>query len=242
MTTVTMNTQPSDLTTVEGKNTSSPVVVNDKEWNSYSSSLDKADSGTVSMSDLLALLAEIIESSQRLRAQVMQNRIGEAVATSDLAVKIAGDKCGDAQRKFGITLAASVATMALSTAATVRMGQTKTLQDKHVTDMTGGKSTSVKSLDSKSVNDFSARLQEGRTGKYRAVSQMGEMGNSMVGNVNEMQHAAEVRTQEETQATKELKEKFDAQLDQYIQDLTQEAVKLNEILDAVAKASLVTNR
>ncbi|MCF7505325.1 type III secretion system protein [Vibrio sp. L3-7] len=242
MTTVMMNTMPSDFTLKEGKNTTYSPEINEKEWNSFSSSLDKANSGTVSMSDLLALLAEIIESSQRLRAQVMQNRITEAVATSDLAVKIAGDKCGDAQRKFGITLVASVATMALSTAATVRMGQTKTLQDKHVVDMTNGKSTSVKSLDSNTVNDFSARLQEGRTGKYRAVSQMSEMGGSMVGNVNEMQNAAQVRTQEESQATKDLKEKFDGQLDQYIQDLTQEAVKLNEILDSVARASLVTNR
>ncbi|MGT0150784.1 hypothetical protein ACT691_20675 [Vibrio metschnikovii] len=53
------------------------------------------------MSELLALLAQIIESSQRLRAQMMQNRITEAVATNDLAIKMrSGDKCSDAQRKF----------------------------------------------------------------------------------------------------------------------------------------------
>ncbi|EJL6463813.1 type III secretion system protein [Vibrio cholerae] len=242
MSSIVFNTQPSDITFAEKSHAQNTVAVNEKQWNSYSEKLDKVETGSVSMSDLLALLAQIIESSQRLRAQMMQNRITEAVATSDLAVKLSGDKCSDAQRKFGITLAASVATMAMSTAATVRMGQSKTLKDKHVTDLTKGKNTSVSSLDSRSVNKFTANLQEARTAKYRSVSQMSEMASSMVGNVNEMQHADQVRKQEETQASKELKEKFDAQLDQYIQDLTQEAVKLNEILDSVAKASLVHNR
>ncbi|AYV25045.1 type III secretion system protein [Vibrio mediterranei] len=242
MSTVVMDRMTSEFRPKEEKNTVKNMMINEKEWNSYSNSLDKVNSSKVSMNDLLALLAEIIQSSKKLRAQVMKNRITEAVATSDLAVKIAGSKCAGAQRKFGITLAASVATMALTTAATVRMGQTKTLQDKHVVDMTNGKSTSVKSLDAKTVNEFTARLQEGRTSKYRAVSQMSEMGGSMVGNVNEIQYAAQVRAQEESQATKDLKEKFDGQLDQYIQDLTRESLKLNEILDAVAKASLVTNR
>ncbi|MFA7521113.1 MAG: type III secretion system protein, partial [Shewanella sp.] len=78
--------------------------------------------------------------------------------------------------------------------------------------------------------------------KYNSVTQMGGMADGMVGNANEIQNAEQVKVQEETQASKDLKEKFDAQLDQYIQDLTAEAVKLNEILEAVAKASLVTNR
>ena len=58
----------------------------------------------------------------------------------------------------------------------------------------------------------------------------------------EIQHANEVKGQEQAQAAKDLKEKFDAQLDQFIQNLTQEAVKLNDILAAMARASLPTNR
>ncbi|WP_318452411.1 methionine aminopeptidase family protein [Photobacterium leiognathi] len=242
MATLAVNTMYSGFVLDEDKKSTNNIVVNNKEWSSHSNSLEKANLGKISMNDLLSLLAEIIESSQRLRAQQMQNRITEAVATSDLAVKIAGKKCADTQRKFGISLAASVATMALSTAATIRMGQTKTLKDKHVVDITNGKSTSVESLSPSSINDFSARLQEGRTGKYRAISQMSEMSKSMVDNVNDIQHAAQVRVQEENQATKDLKEKFDRQLDQYIQDLTQEAVKLNEILESIENASRATNR
>lgn len=52
MTTVMMNTMPSDFTLKEGKNTTNSPEINEKEWNSFSSSLDKANSGTVSMSDL----------------------------------------------------------------------------------------------------------------------------------------------------------------------------------------------
>ncbi|MCO4174549.1 type III secretion system protein [Aeromonas veronii] len=242
MSSIVSNSLPSNVTFAEKSYAQNTVTVNDKEWHRYSDKLNEVETGSVSMSNLLFLLAQIIESSQRLRAQMMQNRITEAVATSDLAVKISGDKCSDTRRKFGITLAASVATMAMSTAATVRMGQSKTLKDKHVTDLTKGKNTSVSSLDSSSVNKFTANLQEARTAKFRSVSQMSDMASGMVGNVNEMQHADQVRKQEETQASKELKEKFDAQLDLYIQDLTQEAMKLNEILDSVAKASLVNNR
>lgn len=242
MTSIVFNTQLSDITFSEKSQAQNSVTFNEKQWNNYGDTLDKVEKGSISMSELLALLAQIIESSQRLRAQMMQNRITEAVATNDLAIKMSGDKCSDAQRKFAITLAAGVATMAMSTAATVRMGQSKTLTDKHVTDLTKGKNTSVSSLDAKSINQFTASLQEARTAKYRSVAQMSEMGSNMTGNVNEIQHADQVRQQEESQASKDLKEKFDAQLDQYIQDLTQEAVKLNEILDAVAKASLATNR
>lgn len=198
--------------------------------------------GSVTMADLLALMTEIIESSHEMRSQVMQNRINEASATCDLAVSLAADKCRDAQTKFGITLAASIVTMGVSTFATVRMAQPKTLQDKHVQSMSGDKTATVKSLDAKSRNDYAARLQDARTGKYRGVSQGAEMAQGVVGNVNEMQNAAQIRNQEETQATKEMKEKFDSQLDQYIQNLTQETAKLNEILDSIAKASLVTNR
>lgn len=197
---------------------------------------------SVTMADLLALMTQIIESSHELRSQVMQNRINEASATCDLAVSLAADKCRDAQTKFGITLAASIVTMGVSTFATVRMAQPKTLQDKHVQSMSGDKTTTVKSLDAKSRNDYAARLQDARTGKYRGVSQGAEMSQGVVGNVNEIQNSAQIRNQEETQATKDMKEKFDSQLDQYIQNLTQETAKLNEILDSIAKASLVTNR
>lgn len=196
----------------------------------------------VSMSDLLAMMLEIIESSHKLRSEVMQNRINEASTTRKLAISLAADKCHDARVKFGITLAASVVTMGVSTFATIRMSRPKTLQDRHVRNMSGDENVSVKSLDAKTRNDFSARLQEARTGKYRGVSQGAEVAQGVVGNVNEMQNAAQIRNQEETQATKDMKEKFDASLDQYIQNLTQDTAKLNDILDSMTKANLVTNR
>ncbi|WP_338726300.1 type III secretion system protein [Shewanella baltica] len=241
--------------------------IDQKAWGSYENSLKEANKGSVSMADLLALLAQIIESSQQVRAQVMKNRIGEAVATSQLATMLAQDKSQDAKLRFGITLASSVVNMGMTTAATVRIGQTKTLKDKHLskmgdrgaadtsgvkllktTDLESGKVTNVdkspkvSDLTAKELNQYSANLQQQRTAKYNSVTQMGGMADGMVGNANEIQNAEQVKVQEETQASKDLKEKFDAQLDQYIQDLTAEAVKLNEILEAVAKASLVTNR
>jgi hypothetical protein len=241
--------------------------IDQKVWCGYENSLNVANKGTMSMADLLALLTQIIGASHQLRNQVMMNRIGEAVATSALATKLAQDKCGDAKLRFGITLASSVVNMAMTTAATVRIGQTKTLKDKHLskmadkgandvggvkllktTDLKSGKvtnvdkSTKVSDLTPKELNKYTASLQQQRTAKYNSVTHMGGMADGMVGNANEIQNSEQVKGQELILASKELKEKFDAQLDQYIQDLTAEAVKLNEILEAVAKASLVTNR
>ena len=240
--TLAMSSMPSDFTLKDGINGASTFSVDEKEWKGFEKEINKAESGHISMEDLLALMAQIIAASQRMRAEAAQNRINEAVATNNMAMKMADNKCADAQKKFAITLAASVATMALTTAATVKMGKTKTLRDDHVTSMTSGNKTSVKSLSSKEVNDFSSRLQEARIGKYKSVTQMSDMSGNMAGHANEIQHANEVKGQEQAQATKDLKEKFDAQLDQFIQNLTQEAVKLNDILAAMARASLPTNR
>ncbi|WP_208990572.1 type III secretion system protein [Vibrio sp. CUB2] len=229
----------------------STVIENLKQLNAPSKSTGETSTAieqtggshsSVTMAELLALMTEIIESSHELRSQVMQNRISEASATYDLAVALAADKCHDAQTKFGITLAASLITMGVSTFATMRMAQPKTLQDKHIRSMSGDETVTVKSLDAKTRNDYAARLQDARTGKYRGVSQGTELAQGVVGNVNEMQNAAQIRNQEETQATKEMKAKFDDQLTEYIQNLTQETAKLNEILDSIAKASLATNR
>lgn len=93
--------------------------------NNFDSSLEKASQGGVSMSELLALLSQIISSAKELRSQVMQSRIDEAKATTDLAIVLADDRRSDAQMKFGISLASSVMNMALTTASSVRIGQNK---------------------------------------------------------------------------------------------------------------------
>ncbi|EGQ8220051.1 type III secretion system protein [Vibrio parahaemolyticus] len=226
----------------EATNHNASVSVDAQQWQQFDSSLEKASQGGVSMSELLALLSQIISSAKELRSQVMQSRIEEAKATTELAIVLADDRRSDAQMKFGISLASSVMNMALTTASSVRIGQTKTLKDKHLSSMSGNGEMKVSDLSMKDLNKFSAQLQQSRTAKYNTVSQSGNMANSMVGNANDIMNAEEVKHQEEGTASKQLKEKVDAHLDQFIQELTTEAVKLNEILDLMARASLVTNR
>ena len=198
----------------------------------------------VSLADLLALLAQIIESEQKLRNEVMQNSIAEGVAIKDFAQLIAADKCSDAQRKFGITLAVSVATMALSTAATVKMAQPKSLSQKHLSNTSGQYKdvATLKDKNPKLYDEMTATLQQNRTHKYQSVAQMSNSSGQMAGNANEIQHADQVRQQEEMQASKDFQEKRVAQLNEFIQNLTQSSFKWNDVLDAVAKASLATNR
>ncbi|WP_158161069.1 type III secretion system protein [Grimontia hollisae] len=230
--------QPIDVASSSAAGTSIDV----DKWKQLESSVKQISTGTVTMSDLLALMDELLKANRELRSQVMQNRITEAKATTDLAVVLADDRKHDAQVKFGITLAASVVNMAITSVASVRIGQTKTLQDKHLKSMTGDSAAKVSDLSMKDMNKFSASLQQGRTAKYNTVSQTGNMANSMVGNINDMRNAEEVKHQEEGTASKQLKEKVDQLLDTYLQNLTQASVKLNEILDAMQRASLVTNR
>ncbi|HCH6235302.1 TPA: type III secretion system translocator protein VopD2 [Vibrio parahaemolyticus] len=218
------------------------TAIDTNQWKDFERSVAKISEGGVSMSELLALLAEIIKASKELRSQVMSNKITEAKATTELAVSLADDRKHDAIVKFGIMLASSVVSMAITSASSVRMGQTKILKDKHLASMSGDSNMRVADLSAKDINKFSAQLQQGRTAKYNTVAQTGNMANSMVGNINDMRHAEEVKHQEEGTASKQLKEKVDAMLDGYLQDLTQAAVKLNEILDTMQRASLVTNR
>ncbi|EGQ8442520.1 type III secretion system protein [Vibrio cholerae] len=215
---------------------------NSQLWEGYSKQLKQFNSGSISVTELLALISQIIESSQRLRSQLMNNRIGEAVATSELARKIAGDKCSDSRKKFAITLAAGVLSMGVSTVAGISTLRNKKLDDKMVTKLSNGTQSSVKSLSAADVNKFNSELLNKNTNKFRAVEQLGKTSESLTNNANEIQHAAQVRQQEETQASRELKEKFDSQIDQYIQNLTQEHVKLNEILNQMEMAKQANMR
>uniref|UniRef100_UPI003F584674 type III secretion system protein n=1 Tax=Vibrio cholerae TaxID=666 RepID=UPI003F584674 len=227
---------------IVSESSSAGVSIDTNQWKGFEKSVEKISEGGVSMSELLALLAEIIKASKELRSQVMNNKITEAKATTILLCISRRMVKHDAQVKFGITLAASVVSMAITSASSVRMGQTKTLKDKHLSSMSGDSNMRVADLSAKDINKFSAQLQQSRTAKYNTVAQTGTMANSMVGNINDMRNAEEVKHQEEGTASKQLKEKVDAMLDGYLQDLTQAAVKLNEILDAMQRASLVTNR
>ncbi|WP_394201539.1 type III secretion system protein [Shewanella waksmanii] len=247
---------------LEEKNTG--VSLDTKTWQNYDKSLKATDSGSVSMSDLLALIAKIIQSSQELRTQLMKSRIDRAMATMEVASLLATEKKNDATLRFGITLASSVVNMGLTTLATVRVGQTATLKDKHLArqadidagdvkllrtkNLETGEVTEAKGppkvsdLSQEQIDSYSHDLQQKRTAKYNSVSQMATMADGMVGNTNEMQHAVNVSEQEQMQADKDLKTKLDAEVDQYIATLTNEALKLNEILGGIAGASLATYR
>lgn len=240
--TIALYAQPLNAKQSESVQSQDAIQINQSEWQGFEKSLSKVEGGSISMNELLALLAEIVAASHSLRSQLMKNNISAAVATSHLAVKIADIKCRDAQEKFAISLAASVTTMALVTAASVKGGQAKILKDKHLMQDTSLGKTSVSALTTKERSRMSANLTHQHTDKYQSVGSLSQMANSMAGNMNEIQHAADIRHQEENKATKDLKEKFDSQLKEYIQALTQEALKLNEIIDAIAKANLATNR
>jgi hypothetical protein len=201
-----------------------------------------SSSETVSLAHLLALFSEIIESEQELQSETMMNRINDAVTTCKLAMSLAAEKCKDAQTKFAITLTASIICIGVVSFSTVRMAQPKGLKDKHVQSMSGDKTDTLKSMDAKTRNDYAARMQDARTGKWRGVSQGAEMAQGVVGNVNEMQNAARIKEQEETQATKDMKEKLDAMDTEFTQKLTQSISAILETMGKIAQAKLPTNR
>lgn len=194
------------------------------------------------VSDLLAMMLLIITSARELRIQVSESRIEVASAVQALASRIADKKEADSVKKYAISLAAGIGSMAVSTASTIRMSMPKSVQDKHVSGMTEGRSTKVSDLTAKERSDFSIQLQEQRTAKYSAVSRMGEMANTVVGSGNEMQHASGVNQQEQAQSNQELLAKQSPQLDEFLNALGQELSRLNEILQAITQANAANNR
>lgn len=198
--------------------------------------------GVVSMSQLLALLAMIIESSQLLRTQVLTNRINEAMATAEVAKVLAADKKDSAHTKFGINLAAGVVSMGLTTASAFKAGQFKKVEDKHLTKLGHGENAKVSDLSVDRLNEITASLQQQRTAKYNTVSQLSGASKEMIGNVNEIQNSDQVKRQDETQATKDLKQRYDEQLTTFIDSLSNELTQLLKAMEAVQAAAQVTNR
>lgn len=194
------------------------------------------------VSDLLAMMLLIITAARELRNQVSESRIEVAAAVQALASRIADKKESDSVTKFAINLAAQVGSMVISTGSTIRMSMPKTVQDKHVSGMTDGRSTRVSDLTPKEKTDFSIQLQEQRTAKYSAVSRMGEMASTMVGSGNEMQYAGGVNEQEQAQSNQELLAKQTPQLEEFMNALGQELARLNEILQAITQANAANNR
>lgn len=200
------------------------------------------DNGSVSLSHLLALLAMIIESSKLLRTEVLMNRISEAEATVGLAHLLAADKKSSANTKFGINLAAGVVSMGITSAAAVKTGQFKKVEDKHLTKLGYGENAKVSNLSTDRLNEITASLQQQRTAKYNTVSQLSGVSKELIGNVNEIQNAGQVKRQDDTQATKDLKKTYDDQLNSFIDSLGNELNQLHKTMELVQGAMLVNNR
>ncbi|WP_051691017.1 hypothetical protein [Photorhabdus australis] len=196
----------------------------------------QVESGTVSMGQLMKLIGMIIDSSKELRSQLLFNRIDEAVSTLELGIALAQNKKETAQVKFGINMAISLVSMTIQTASAYQTSKFKTVKDKHLPE---GK---VSDLSPQQRNDISATLQQARTAKYNNVTNLAQMSNKIGSDGVEFLHADNVRHDEENQASKETKQKFDEQLTQFIESLGNELVQLLKMMEAIQGAALVTNR
>ncbi|EKT64608.1 hypothetical protein [Providencia burhodogranariea] len=200
------------------------------------------DTGSVSMSHLLALLAMIIESSKLLRSEVLMNRINEAGATVELAHVLAADKKSSATTKFSINLAAGVVSMGITSAAAFKTGQFKKVDDKHLVNLGYGENAKVSNLSVDRLNEITASLQQQRTAKYNTITQLSGVSKELIGNVNEIHNAGEVKRHDDTQATKDLKKTYDDQLSSFIDSLGNELNQLHKAMESVQGAMLVNNR
>ncbi|KAA1195508.1 hypothetical protein [Photorhabdus heterorhabditis] len=196
----------------------------------------QVESGTVSMGQLMKLIGMIIDSSKELRSQLLFNRIDEAMSTLELGIALAQNKKETAQVKFGINMAISLVSMTIQTASAYQTSKFKTVKDKHLPE---GK---VSDLSAQQRNDISATLQQARTAKYNNVTNLTQMSNKIGSDGVEFLHADNVRHDEENQASKETKQKFDEQLTQFIESLGNELVQLLKMMEAIQGAALVTNR
>ncbi|NRN28539.1 type III secretion system protein [Photorhabdus heterorhabditis] len=196
----------------------------------------QVEAGTVSMSQLMKLIGMIIDSSKELRSQLLFNRIDEAMSTLELGIALAQNKKETAQVKFGINMAISLVSMTIQTASAYQTSKFKTVKDKHLPE---GK---VSDLSAQQRNDISATLQQARTAKYNNVTNLAQMSNKVGSDGVEFLHADNVRHDEENQASKETKQKFDEQLTQFIESLGNELVQLLKMMEAIQGAALVTNR
>ncbi|CAH8234993.1 conserved hypothetical protein [Vibrio aestuarianus] len=216
--------------------------INLKSLEKADKQLTKAQKDGISMNDLLKLIAEIFQASNALHAELAQSRIQAAKVTTDIARILAADKCHDSQVKFAIQVVSGALTMAINTFSAYHTAKGKTVQDKHLQDLAKPKGGKVSDLTPQEINDHTANLERGATGKYGGFAQFGNAVKDATRDGMEVYHANEVQTQEEGQATIKHKEKLDALKDQVFQHFATVLAKLNELLNDLEKASLATNR
>lgn len=132
--------------------------------------------------------------------------------------------------------------MAVISAAAFKTGQFKKVEDKHLTKLGYGDNAKASNLSTDRLNEITASLQQQRTAKYNTITQLSGVSEKLVGNVNELQNAARVERQDDTQATKDLKKTFDDQLNSFIDALGNELNQLHKLMESVQGTMLANNR
>lgn len=198
-------------------------------------------SSTVSLSDLLAMLLAIIEQEGRTRNSVMASNIDVGVANMDNAKALAEKICGDAMLKLGIAIGIAVTTMVFSTAVMVNTAKPKVLKDKH---LESGSVANLKKTEAgrKLIDEKTAALQQAKTAKSNFLQQANQATGQASNQGTEMMAAQDKQQQDEIKAGNDLQMKLAEQLPEFIKSLGDSLRKLLEVLEAVAKASLATNR
>ncbi|WP_341663614.1 hypothetical protein [Vibrio sp.] len=203
-------------------------------------------SSTVSISVLLAMLLAIIEQEGRTLNSVMASNIDVDVANMDNAKVLAEKICDDDTLKLCIAMGFLATTMVFSTAIMVDTAKPKVMEDKHLAN-TSGEYTSVKQMKEtpegrKLFDENTAALQHAKIAKNNFLQQANQATGQAGNQGTEMMAAQDKQEQDEIKAGNDLQMKLAEQLPEFIKSLGDSLRKLLEVLEAVAKASLATNR
>ncbi|MDE1340739.1 hypothetical protein [Vibrio aestuarianus] len=218
------------------------INLNLKSLEKNQKQLIKAEKDGISMNDLLKLLTEILQTSYVIHAEVSQSRIQAAMVTTEIASILAADKRHASTVQFSVQVVAAGFAMATNTFSAYHTAKGTTVKDKHLQDLANSKGGKVSDLTPQEINDHTANLERGATGKYGGFAQFGNAVKDATRDGMEIYHAHHLEDQEVGQATLKHKEKLDALEDLIFQHFATVIAKLNELLHDIAQASLATNR
>ena len=198
----------------------------------------------VTMSELMAMFAEILDLCNKLRNEKQKSKIKETVATADMAVKIAEEIKDNAWKEFSVSMAGSSLAMAGAGFSGAKKLKGWKLKDKHINPggQTGPSAKKVSSMSAAERSEATMKLNEQKMQKMHTFDSMVNTGNSMFQHGSELLkgvHSSEIETE---RAHKEEKQKLDETIDNSIQTLIATSTRLHEILDKITQASAATNR
>ena len=214
------------------------IQENTKAAGSLIASIELQERTSISISRILELVAEWIDSTKRMDHELVVTQVNQSMQLLDVASTLAEKVEKVAKTYFTGQLVSGVAGMALTLGTTIKSITPKTVKAKHLK----GSGLKLGDLSASEKLSFTAQLQNANTSKYNGIKSAGDTGRDVVKNGLDISKATDDSKNDKLRASREAQEASYKIYDQWEKNLREELDKLVEILNKVNEMSRASMR